>query len=81
MRYDRTNILGLSLFIVTFGRLGGTPNATEVGHYYRMILHEICGQRSPRVAILSVPMDEHHYGPASSPTHKNVCPFRALYGS
>src|SRR6266436_10420477 len=79
--HNGTNILGLSLFIVAICRLGGTPNATEIQHHYRMVLHEICGQRSPRDAIFSVPMDEHHYEPASTRTHKNVCPFRAVYGS
>src|SRR6266436_3055598 len=77
--HNGTNILGLSLFIVAIGSFGGTPNATEIRHYHRVVLHEICGQRSPRIAIFSVPMDEHHYGPASSPTSKNARPIRAVY--
>src|SRR6266481_7025951 len=77
--HNGAHILGLSLLLVAVGRLGGAPNATEIRHHYRMVLHEICGQRSPRITIFCVPMDEYHYGTASSPTHKNVCPFRAMY--
>src|SRR6267154_5851794 len=79
--HNGAHVLGLSLFIVAIGRLGGAPNTTEIRHHYCMVLHEICGQRSPGIAIFCVPMNEHHYGPASARTHKNVCPFRALYGS
>ena len=52
----------------------------SVRHDYHVVLHEICGQRSPRIAVFRVPMDEDHHGTASSPTPKNVCPFRAVDG-
>src|SRR6202165_2062532 len=77
--HNGTHILGLSLLVVAVGGLGGPPNAAEVWHHYRMVLHEICGQRSPRIAIFRVPMDEYHNWTASSPTRKNICPFRGVY--
>src|SRR5260370_25082567 len=52
------NILGLSLFVVTAGGLGGAPNTAQIRHNYRMVLHEICVPSSPRIAIFCVPMDE-----------------------
>src|SRR6185369_14756598 len=72
--HSSTNILGLSLFVVAVGRLGGPPDTAEVRHHYRMVLHEICGQRGPRIAIFRVPMEEYHDRPASSPPHEDVCP-------
>src|SRR5207302_1303308 len=55
--HDGAHIFGLSLFVVAIGRLGGSSNTAEVRHHDRVVLHEISGQRSPRIAVLRVPMN------------------------
>src|SRR5258708_145563 len=76
--HNGAHIFGLSLLVIATVGLGGSPNAAEVRHHYRMVLHEVSGEWSPRIAVFRVSMDEKHHGSASSPTYKNVRPFRAV---
>src|SRR6266567_8315164 len=78
--HNGAHIFGLSLLVVATVGLGGSPNAAEVRHHYRMVLHEVSSEWSPRIAILRIPVDEEHHRAAPSPTHKNVCPYRAVNG-
>src|SRR5207253_10937759 len=45
-----------------------------------VILHEICGQRSPGVAVLRISVNEHNDRALSSPAHEDVRCFRAVNG-
>src|SRR5256886_17705612 len=45
-----------------------------------MILHEIRGQRIPRVAVLRISVNENNHRPLSSPTHEDIRCFRAVNG-
>src|SRR2546430_9611424 len=45
-----------------------------------MILHEIRGQRIPRVAVLRISVNENNHRPLSSPTHEDMRCFRAVNG-
>src|SRR5262245_37492280 len=43
-------------------------------------VHEICGQRSPRVAVFGVSVEKHDHRSGSSPAHEDVGPFGAVNG-
>src|SRR5437868_12543426 len=45
-----------------------------------MVLHEISGQRSPRVAVLRISVNEHNHRSLSSPTHEDIGCCRAVNG-
>src|SRR5207245_10037474 len=55
-------------------------NSTKVRHHNGVILHEICGQRSPGDAVLRISVNEHNDRPLSSPAHEDVRCFRAVNG-